>query len=44
MTIVRGIHQDEVRPICIKCATEMARSYDSAPVVSFLGIGWGKDG
>jgi putative FmdB family regulatory protein len=44
MTIVRGIHQDEVRPICIKCATEMARSYDSAPAVTFLGIGWGKDG
>jgi putative FmdB family regulatory protein len=43
LTIVRGINQEEDKPICIKCAAEMSRAYDSAPAVTFLGIGWGKD-
>jgi putative FmdB family regulatory protein len=43
MTIVRGITEDELKPICVKCQAEMTRSYDSAPAVQFLGIGWGKD-
>ena len=44
MTIVRGIAEDELKPICVKCQAEMGRSYDTAPAVQFLGIGWGKDG
>jgi putative FmdB family regulatory protein len=44
MTIVRGISDEENKPICITCAKVMARSYDTAPAVQFLGIGWGKDG
>jgi putative FmdB family regulatory protein len=43
ITIVRGITEDEFKPICAKCAAEMPRVYDSAPAVTFLGIGWGKD-
>ena len=43
MTILRGITEDELKPICVKCQAEMTRSYDSAPAVTFLGIGWGKD-
>ena len=44
MTIIRGIAEDELKPICVKCQAEMGRSYDTAPAVQFLGIGWGKDG
>ena len=44
MTILRGITEDELKPICVKCQAEMTRSYDTAPAVQFLGIGWGKDG
>ena len=43
LTIVRGIDQDETKPICIKCAEEMGREYDYAFGVSFKGTGWGKD-
>jgi putative FmdB family regulatory protein len=42
-TIVRAIADTEVKPICIKCQAEMARSYDSAPAITFKGTGWGKD-
>jgi putative FmdB family regulatory protein len=44
MTIIRGIAEDELKPICVKYQAEMCRSYDSAPAVQFLGIGWGKYG
>ena len=42
-TIIRGIAEDELKPICAKCQAEMARSYDSAPAITFKGKGWGKD-
>jgi hypothetical protein len=44
MTIIRGIAEEELKPICVKCQAEMTRSYDSAPAITFLGVGWGKDG
>jgi putative FmdB family regulatory protein len=43
MTIIRGIKDTESLPICVNCAKEMQRSYDSAPAVTFKGTGWGKD-
>lgn len=43
-TVVRAMNDEEAKPICITCATEMARSYDSAPAITFKGTGWGKDG
>jgi putative FmdB family regulatory protein len=42
-TVVRGISDQEAKPVCIGCATEMVRAYDSAPAVTFKGTGWGKD-
>jgi len=44
LTIVRGIKEEEHKPICIGCKKVMPRAYDTAPAVTFLGIGWGKDG
>jgi len=44
VTIIRGITEDEVKPICITCQAEMPRAYDQAPAVTFKGKGWGKDG
>ncbi len=43
-TVVRGISEKEAKPICITCAREMGRVYDSAPAITFKGTGWGKDG
>jgi putative FmdB family regulatory protein len=43
MTIIRGIKDTESLPICVNCAKEMQRSYESAPAVTFKGTGWGKD-
>ena len=43
VTIIRGIADEELAPICAHCAKEMTRSYDSAPAVTFKGTGWGKD-
>jgi putative FmdB family regulatory protein len=42
-TVVRAISDTEARPICITCAKEMGRVYDSAPAITFKGNGWGKD-
>ena len=42
-TVIRAISDDEAKPICITCAQEMTRSYDSAPAITFKGTGWGKD-
>jgi putative FmdB family regulatory protein len=43
ITIVRGIKDEEHKPVCISCKAVMPRVYESAPAVTFLGIGWGKD-
>lgn len=41
-TVIRAISDDEAKPICITCAREMTRSYDSAPSVTFNGTGFYK--
>jgi putative FmdB family regulatory protein len=43
LTIVRGMSDEEQKPICIGCAKVMKRSYDPPPI-QFKGTGWaGKD-
>ena len=44
LTIIRGIADEEHKPICINCKKLMPRAYDSAPAITFKGTGWGKDG
>jgi putative FmdB family regulatory protein len=44
MTVIRSIKDTESNPICVNCAKELSRVYDSAPAVTFKGNGWGKDG
>ena len=44
LTIIRGIADEEHKPICINCSKVMPRAYDSAPAITFKGTGWGKDG
>jgi putative FmdB family regulatory protein len=44
LTIIRGITDEEHKPICINCQKVMPRAYDSAPAITFKGTGWGKDG
>jgi hypothetical protein len=44
LTIIRGIADEEHKPVCIGCAKVMPRAYDSAPAITFKGKGWGKDG
>ena len=41
-TVIRAISDDEAKPICITCAREMTRSYDSPPAVTFNGTGFYK--
>jgi hypothetical protein len=40
LTIIRGIKDEEHKPICIACKKIMPRAYDSAPAVQFKGGGW----
>jgi predicted nucleic acid-binding Zn ribbon protein len=42
LTIIRGIADEEHKPICINCAKVMPRAYDSAPSVTFKGNGFYK--
>lgn len=43
LTIVRGMTDEENKPVCIGCAKVMKRSYDPPPI-QFKGTGWaGKD-
>jgi predicted nucleic acid-binding Zn ribbon protein len=43
MTIIRGVKDEEHKPICGGCALLMKRNYD-APPIQFRGTGWaGKD-
>jgi hypothetical protein len=44
LTIIRGIADEEHKPICINCKQVMPRAYESAPAITFKGEGWGKDG
>lgn len=39
---VRSITEKEVVPKCSECKKAMVRVF-SAPTVTFMGIGWGKD-
>jgi putative FmdB family regulatory protein len=42
MSVIRKIDEAERTPLCINCAKDLVRVYDS-PSVTFMGIGWGKD-
>ena len=40
VTIIRSITEMEALPVCITCAIELTRVYDT-PAVTFKGNGWG---
>ena len=42
LTIIRGIADEEHKPICINCRKLMPRAYDSPPAVTFNGTGFYK--
>jgi putative FmdB family regulatory protein len=43
MSVIRKIDEKERTPLCANCVKDLVRVYD-APAVTFMGIGWGKDG
>jgi putative FmdB family regulatory protein len=43
MSVIRKIEDKERTPLCANCVKDLVRVYD-APAVTFMGIGWGKDG
>ncbi len=43
MVVIRTLQEAERKPICPNDGTELVRNY-TAPAVTFMGIGWGKDG
>ena len=44
MSVIRKISEPERNPgPCVNCLTDLVRVYD-APAVTFMGLGWGKDG
>lgn len=42
ITIVRGIREEEHKPVCIGCGAVMVRVFAN-PNLEFKGTGWGKD-
>jgi predicted nucleic acid-binding Zn ribbon protein len=42
LTIIRGIKDEEHKPICINCRKVMPRAYDSALAIAFKGTGFYK--
>jgi putative FmdB family regulatory protein len=43
MSVIRKIDEPDRTPLCANCVKDLVRVYD-APSVTFMGIGWGKDG
>jgi putative FmdB family regulatory protein len=43
MSEIRKIDEAERKPLCANCVKDLVRVYES-PAVTFMGIGWGKDG